>query len=346
MLLLAAACGDDKHNPDAKVWMDAPADAPPDSSTNGCDYTEAHDATNDYNLASGFTAEETGIAFNGTVKTICGVVNTGHYAASNGSIDIDDYRFTVAADSDVLITMSGSASTIATFGVFGVDSTQKNIGGGYYIGNHAVFGAHLTAGTYEVSAEAYGNSDIAASVPYKIKIQSDMPATRCPKITAAANYTEANDGAGNVGNDVITINYNNNPSYALTALTTDAPEPAGTVAAGTNYRVSGTNAGNLTQVDSYYDKDTYQITTGATTQQVSVRLNWATTTSDLDLYIFQGGIANPPIATSAKMMLGEDEFVTFATNPNATYWLWVGDYTMSTANVDYDLSICAETFTP
>ena len=57
-ILAIAACGDDhpKHNPDAFVFQDAPADTPVDTPANFCNYTEQHDTTNDYNLSTGYVA--------------------------------------------------------------------------------------------------------------------------------------------------------------------------------------------------------------------------------------------------------------------------------------------------
>jgi hypothetical protein len=337
------ACGDNKHKPDAPPSIDAP---PPDAA-NACDYTEQHDATNDYNLPTGFVAEQTGIAFSGTPKTICGVVNNGHYSAANGSIDIDDYRFTVTADADVIVSLTGDLQAITTIGIFAADSAQKGVGGGYFINDHGVFSTHLPAGSYEISAEAYANGDIAAPVPYKIKIAPDMPATRCPKVTAAANYTEAKDMTPLFNqNDTVDIDFTKTP-FAQATNPATTPEPTGvTVAAGTNYRLSGTSS-LVTGNGSYFDMDAYLITTGASTNQLAVRLNWPDATADLDLYVFQAGRPNPPISSSAHIKNGEDEFVTLAVAGGSQYWLWVGAATMPGAGgYAYDLSVCGETFTP
>ncbi len=345
----ASACGDDTHKkptPDAFQFQDAPPDS---SMPPACDYTEAHDTTNDYNLMTGFTPEETAIAFNGTTKTICGTINNGHFSSTYGSIDIDDYKFSVTADTDVIVTLTGSGlQNISSVGIFSVDSTQARVGGGYFFSDHAVFSAHLAAGSYEISAEAYGNADIATAIPYKLKIAKDMPLTRCPHVTGTPSFVEANDGALSTANDTVSVNYANSPSYATTTPGT-TPEPTNlTLAAGTSYLVTGNSAMRVA-TDSYLDKDTFQVTTGATTNQLSVRLNWASTTTDFDLLVFTQGTYNPPIAISAKMMLGEDEFLTTAVAPNTTYWIWVGAYMSSTIGASgspYDLSLCAENFTP
>jgi hypothetical protein len=343
---MLAACGDNENKPDARV-ADAAEDAPLDAFVE-CNYNEAHDTTNDYLAASGYMLEQTGITYKkNSTRTVCGTINNGHFDGTQFSVDIDNYGITVAADVDVIVSLTapgaGALANGFTVGVFSVDhATQKGVGGGNFVGDHAVFSTHLPAGSYEFSVEAYANGDIAASIPYKMRISADNPTTRCPKLTTAANYTEANDGAGNTGNDVIAIDYTANPKITLTAAA-DAAEPTGlTLAAGTNYRISGTSAA-VAKTGSYFDRDSYAVTTGATTNQLAVRLNWATTTADLDYYLFDG---TSIVGAAAKMMLGEDEFATFAVEPSKAYTFWVGGFQSSTGlPATYDASLCAEAFT-
>jgi hypothetical protein len=347
--LAAFGCGDDNHhhNPDAFAFLDAPADAAIDAAVNLCDYTEAHDATNDYNLTSGFATEQTGIMFSDGSKTICGIMNVGHFNTTNFSIDIDDYTLTLTADADVLVTLTGSLETVSNVGVFAFNtSTMDGAGQGYFLDGHGVFSSHLVAGTYEISVEAYANQDATTAIPYKVKIATDMPATRCPKLPATPSYTEAHDGSGNTDNDMIDVQYTAPPYYTLTASTADNPEPTGlTIAAEANYRVSGSSA-NVGLSGAYFDKDTYLITTGPTTNQLTIRLNWPSTTADLDYFMFPAGTQNA-VQTTSNVSLTEPEFKTMAVKPNTMYWLWVGAF-MSSTNLPatYDFSICGEAFTP
>jgi hypothetical protein len=223
---------------------------------------------------------------------------------------------------------------------------MQGAGQGFFIHDHGVFSSHLVAGTYDISVEAYANADAAAAIPYKVKVAIDAPDTRCPKITAAANYTEAHDGVTNRDNDMIVVDYSAMPYYNPTTLPTDVPEPTGiAVAAGTNYRISGSSAA-VTLSGSYFDADTYLFTTGPTTDQLSIRLNWPSTTADLDDYLFPAGSTNP-LQTTDNVALTEPEFRTVAVTPSTSYWLWVGAFSSSTnLPASYDFSICGETFTP
>ena len=346
--LVVTGCGDNMAKPDAPRHIDGEmADTPTDAPA--CDYTEQHDTTNDYTAASGFMTEQTMIGFTTQTKTICGTMNNGHFTSSNFAIDIDDYTFTVAQDADVLFTLTGAFDTLpasSNVGIFAVNtSTTAAAGQGYFLGNHGVFSSHLVAGTYEISVEAYADADATAPIPYKLKIATDNPATRCPKVTATANYTEANDTVANIGNDVISINYANTNPYALTTATTDAPEPTAlTVAAGMNYRISG-GYGTHAQDDDYFDKDTYAFATGPMTNQVSIRLNWPSTNADLDYFVFPAGTVNI-LQNTDNVSQMEPEFKTFAVKPNSNYWLWIGAYKTTTDTSTYDASICAEQFTP
>lgn len=348
-IVATAACGDNKAKPDAPRPIDAPLiDTPTDTMAPACDYTESHDATNDYN-ATGFVSEATGIQFNGSsARTICGQMNIGHFDSANGSIDIDDYTITLTSDADVLVTLTGDFSQIPNAGEFAVNASMTGVGQGFYYGTHGVFSNHFPAGVYHLSVEAYGNADATMAVPYKIKISPDNPTTRCPQITTAANYTEAHDGAVNKDNDMIQIDFSGSPPYyTLTTLPTDAPEPTGlTLAAGSNYRISGTSA-NVSATGSYFDGDTYLIHADATTDQIALRLNWPSTTADLDFYLFLAGTATP-IETTATIALHEPEFKTIAVKPSSDYWLWVGASAPSSTGLPatYDFSICAEHFTP
>jgi len=354
-ILVVAACGDDKekHNPDAFVPEDAPADTPVDTPANFCDYSEQHDTTNDYNLASGYAAEDTGIMFTGAAsKTICGNMNVGHFDNTNFSIDVDDYTITLTADADVVVALEGQFATVSNVGVFAVDSSMGKSGAGFFLGDHGVFANHLAAGQYHLSVEAYDNADKAAAIPYKVRIIPDNPTTRCPTVTAAANYTEAGDGTLNNGNDMIVVDYSAQPYYKTTAAPTDSPEDTTSMVAltaGMKYRVSGSSASVAAQRVSYFDGDTYLIKTGAATDQLTIRLDWGGTTADLDYFLFfpPSGTTATPIEETAKISTTGPEFKTIAVAPNTSYWLWVGAAAPGSSGLPkpYDASICAEAYT-
>lgn len=342
-LFVLAACGGGGNSgdlPDAPPGSDGP---PVDTIQPGaCAYTEAADATN----ISTPGAEATGIMYS-AATAICGKINNGHF--NSGVVDIDAYKISVPANSELLVHISATGidalSQVAVQVLSG--NGMRTIANGIVQGDHGTASVALPTGDYILVAGARNAADIAAPIDYKISLVPDTPATRCAKVTAAANFTEANDGGGNIGNDVISIDEGANPSTKLTPSAADNPEPTAlTVAAGTNYRLSGSSA-VLTAVDSYKDKDTFLFTTGATTTQLSVRLNWAVTNVDFDfLALPAGSVAS--IGAGLAISNTEDEFRTFAVKPSTQYWLWVGAYKDSTATTAsvYDATICAETFTP
>lgn len=347
--LVLAACGDNGHHgPDASTTHDGAVDSPPMFDASVCSYTEMQDTTNDYVAMPG-AFENTGLTYSAAPLTICGLVNSGHFDTGRQTVDIDNYKLTVSAAGDVIVTLSApGVVSLSNFNltIYAAETGQRATASGMFIGDHAVFIAHLAAGSYEFSVEALAGAPLAMSASYQLKISPDSPATRCPQLTTTANYTEAHDGTTSRGNDVIKIDYTaaNSNYYSLTPATTDAPEPTGlTLASGTNYRISGTSA-NVAAVGSYLDADTYLITTGPTTDQLTIRLNWTGANVDLDYYVFDGLL---PIGTAATIGNGASELATFAVAPSTAYRLWVGAIDGSTGlPAPYDFSVCAETFTP
>lgn len=349
LLGFLVACGDNTHasNPDAGE-IDGGADAPLDAFVE-CNYTEQHDTTNDY-FADPTAIEETGVHFTGGgPRTICGTINNGHYNADPAyqTVDIDNYGFTVDHDADVIVRLTGNAQNILQVGVFAVTDTRGFAGGDYYLGNHAVFSQSLKAGHYQISVEATDVQDATAPVDYKVRMSIDDPATRCADVTATADYTEAHDGLTNDGNDMVAIDYNQFPVYSFTGSPLDVPEPTNLVLdPAKDYRISGTSASVAGQ-GSYFDRDTYVITTGATTNEISVRMKPGASTADMDFYLFQENRDFGLSFNGAQMMGGAEEFATLAVNPNSRYWLWVGKANADSDNTSstYDASICAAEFT-
>jgi hypothetical protein len=334
MLATLACCGDNHPGAGADGGpVDASVDAPLDAFV-ACNYTEMDDLGN----GDLYGGEPTPIMFKpGDTRTICGAINNGHY--TDGTIDLDDYSLTVTQDSDVLVTLIADAAAIPTLGTVAFDDqSMVAVGFGYYVGDHAVYSAHLPADRYELSVDADGNADIAAPIPYKLRIQTDHPTLRCPTVTTAADYTEANDGTNSNMNDVFAID-----ATAVTLIASTAAEPTNlSIADSTNYRIDGVSASVLVS-GTYFDRDTYAIT--ATSDQLAIRLDWTSANDDLDFYIFTPSDANeidkPGATTVAK---GGDEFATQAVNPGSVYWVWVGASQDSTdLPTNYSLSICGET---
>ncbi|MBL0215018.1 MAG: hypothetical protein IPQ07_14170 [Myxococcales bacterium] len=353
LLLVSAvtACGGGSSDkPDAfVVVVDAPPDSPPPPP--GCEYGELRDDTNDdYETQTG-SAEEVNVPYGGTM-VLCGTVHSNHFA--DGAIDNDSYAVTVPNGADVYVTLTGAgleAIEDVSLEVWTGQSFGDFVSSGGFAVNHSATSIHLDAGSYEFSMRAYAAAAITTPVSYKIRIVPDMPLTRCGHLTTGG-FAEAGDGGANLGNDMVAVDDNaatGTPTRTFT-LATDAPEATGlTIAPDMKYRVSGTSAGNAV-MGTYRDRDTYEFTTGATTNEIAIRVNWPGTTSDLDWLLLNKPAAGATVVStqgSARVTsLMEDEFETIAVKPNTAYWLWVGGWGENPVTpVTYDATICGQTFT-
>jgi hypothetical protein len=349
-LVLLIACGDNKdgHNghPDAGKTPDAPdAMVPPLT----CAYTEMADALNDDVSAGNGMPEETMLTFTGPTL-ICGKLDNTHYVQARQLVDIDTYVVSVTAQSGARLTFTAPGAE--TFDSVFIEISGTTVGPsvfGQFRGDHVVTSAILPPDDYTITVQSFDAAAPTAALDYKLTLIPDT-ASRCAKSTAAADYTEANDGATASGNDVMEVRYGMQSSRQLTGVQTDAPEPTGIVAApNMSYHVVGENTNPAVPpaswADSFQDRDTYLVTTGATTNQLAVRLNWPGTTADFDLFVFPTDV---PIETAVSWENAtmEDEFTTFAVEPNQQYWIWAGADDSTTGQpVSYDLTICGETFT-
>lgn len=347
LALLLAACGPgpasdppDAHHADAAGVEDAPAaDAPP----SGCDYTEQHDATNDDVSDPPGSPEQTGLTA-GARTVVCGKFEHTHF---DGDItaDVDGYVIAVASETDVLVRLHGAgAETIEYAGVdvYGGATFGTLVGSATFYGDHGVVALHLPAGTYELAAFALSSAPLPSTIAYQLDITEDTPATRCPEVTSGG-YAEAHDGADSTGNDVVTIPSGMPP--ALTASTTDAPEPTGLTLDPGTARLTG-SAADVATTDQYEDKDTFAFATGASTNELAVRLTWPGTGANLDYLVFEAGDPSPvfrAIATAPQA----PELRTFSVKPNTSYWLLVGAKTGSAGfPVAYAASLCSAAFVP
>ncbi len=351
-LLALAACSSNKNNGNGTDGgnggdggsgsIDAPSPA--------CDYTEASDGNN------GTTAETTGVTIGAQNRTLCGQVNNGHFGSASMTVDVDMYTVTVGSTTAELIVRfeNMSPTSLTDFQVTITDTSADPtlLNSGDYngsLGDHGAYLAELPTGTYNIVVTATAAADIAAAIPYKVQIVADQPTTRCPDLTGmAADYTEANDGAANNGNDVVLVDFAKVPSFSLTPSTTDAPEMTGlTVDSSKNAHVAGSSASVAAGTDTYLDRDTYAITTGTSTNELSIRLNWPGSTADLDYVVFEDNMLTTPNVAATLSATTEDEFATFAVKPSTSYWVWIGAYKGSTGQpIAYSASVCAATYTP
>lgn len=345
-LLALVACGDDgSATPDAPAGVDAAPDAPPDAPMQaGCDYTEQRDLTNDDVSDPPGTPEETGLTFT-TRTVVCGTFESTHFDGDI-TVDIDGYVLTLAADADVLIRLHGAGLTgpeLVGVDVYTGATFGTLVGSNSVIGTHAVTALRLPAGRYELVPFALDGAAIAASLPYKLEVSVDMPATRCPEVMTGG-FAEANDGGASINNDMVRLVSGTPP--ALTASPTDMPEPTAlTLAAGANTRVTGSSA-DVAVADLYEDVDTFAIATGAGVDELAVRLTWPGTTTNLDFILFEAGNADPVLRAIGTATTAP-ELRTFGVKPATSYWLLVGGKA-GTAGLPatYTASLCGATFTP
>jgi len=343
-LLVLAACGDD-GSPDTPIDAPAASDGMADAALpSGCDYVEQRDLTNDDVSSSAGTPEATGLVFS-TRTVVCGTFESTHFDGDI-TVDVDGYTLTVAADADVLIRLHGTGITgpeLVGLDVYTGATFNQLVGGSSVTGTHGVTAVRLAAGTYEVVPFALNSIAIASSIAYRLEIVADVPSTRCPDLTTGG-YAEANDGAGNTGNDMIRLVSGTPP--ALTAATTDAPEPTAiAIAGGMSYRVTG-SAADVAVADVYEDVDTFAIATAAGANELTVRLTWPGTTTNLDYLLFEAGMTDPVIRAIEVDNLAP-EVRTFAVKAATSYWLLVGAKT-GTGGLPaaYSASLCGATFTP
>jgi hypothetical protein len=151
---------------------------------------------------------------------------------------------------------------------------------------------------------------------------------------------------------VIEVNYQQG-TRTKTSSALDMPEPTGiTVVPDMSYHIVGTNQAApsgpppASWMDSFQDRDVYEVTASSTTNEMAVRLNWPGNTAGFDLFVFeQDGIVEKATGWYAGKV--EDEFTTFAVNPGAKYWIWAGADDASTGQpINYDLTVCGAKFTP
>src|SRR5688500_16079346 len=241
-VLLLVACGDDSPsgNVDASPTIDAAIDTPtPDAPIQvTCAYTESADATN--NTQGG--AEATNVTFGGPNTALCGNFNTGHFDAQNEVVDADRFTFTTGANYDVLVHLTGTGAEAFDDVAMQINqgTTATGVALAFWAGDHATLAARLPAGTYTIILVAFNASAASANVSYRIELRTDAPDTRCPQQTTGG-FTEAGDGGGSTGNDVIRHSFNASPQSSLTAAA-DNPETTNLTLASGAYRITGTSA--------------------------------------------------------------------------------------------------------
>lgn len=348
-LALVAACGGDDgvmSGPDAFVREDAGAwDAAPAD----CDFTEADDVGNDT------AGEATGLTAGDEPATICGAFSAREPDAE-GHVDVDQYAVTVGTAGGFLIRVDSAdgrdVALITAEAALAAGGTASDRGRGLWVGNHLVFFTVLEADEVVVTVSAYDEETPAAAIDYTITIAPVDAAARCAPGAEPVAYAEAADGTDSRDNDVLEVVYSPEFTIAETAATDDAPEPAATsatITAGMQYRLTGTSADVTTVGDEYLDRDTYLVATGASTNELTVRVSWAGGGADLDFLLVPvpaGGAAPISLLDGTALSMSGPELRTGAVLPSTSYWLWVGAYDEVgvTLPKPYVISLCGESY--
>ncbi|MBZ0238790.1 MAG: hypothetical protein K8M05_41150 [Deltaproteobacteria bacterium] len=328
---LVAGCGGD----DSQVLVDGATapDAGSDGAPADC-HPEADDSRN------GSTSEPTGAVFAGQRIAVCGNVDVD--APSGDLVDRDLYQVTVTPSAPVVVRLSAPlGGSVDRLELIVRDATGPRSVARLRAGN-AVTALLLPQGEYTLGVEAH-DEDAVASFPYRIEMYADNPALRCPPMAGGTIHAEVDESAaGHRANDVIEVRQQPPILEAMaTSDSDDEPDETGqAVTAGNRFAIAGSSAGVTSAGDEYRDRDTFSLYTGATTNQLDVRVVWSGGIADLDVLVFEAGKPMDPMGTPAAALIGEEVVVT-AVAPQSEYWLWVGGSRRSTSlPVDYTVHVC------
>jgi hypothetical protein len=362
LLAWAVACGGDDDGPedggpipDGGPVGDAGA---PDAAVVDCsgDHRESAEASNNPFSETG-AAERTGLglAAEGAGFWVCGQLDPAQ--AIDQVADYDAFEFTIDGNRAVNLRIEMVASQAIgadlELDLYRVDNgPAQEVATGIPVRNGVALIAGLIAppGRYWVSAAAWRPPDLEGPVGYAIRVRENQDT--CPAAMQMADYLEAGDGPDSIGNDTVQIHLPSPPPVLTEAE--DAPEPTKlTLEPDAVLFMTGESGAVETDADSYLDRDTYLITTGATTGEVELRLKWPNDVADLDVHLFAAG--DPAIDYSnelgAEAGLIRDELMTLNVDAGTDYWLWIGAYDdpddeTPVAAVDYEVTLCPRTYVP
>lgn len=302
-----------------------------------CDYTELDDVGNST------TSELSNITVGDHAVRLCGAIDNGSGDPLLGTVDDDGYRVTVATPGPMLVNIYG-ADGVEVFDevivrFFDTAANPRLVGQGRFdpaLAGHGAFIISLDAGDYDLVVSARTAVALTYPLDYRIRL-APMPA--CDAVTSPVDYTEAKDADtnGNTGNDVVDVDFSASPSFTM-STTVSVPEPTGlAIAAGEHYLIAG-GASADAGADEYLDRDTYEITTDDTTNELAIRLDWDSDGTDLDYILFEKDVMTP-VATANTTSTTRRELAMFAVKPSTTYWLWIGDFKGSLPSV-YHATVC------
>jgi hypothetical protein len=280
--------------------------------------------------------EDTGLVLGaGGEARICGRLGGGEDG------DVDLFALEIERDLDLRVELqvpAGDRATDLELALY--TGGGAAIGSARYRGGAAVAGASLAAGRYLVAARAAAiDGD-----PIAYNLVAGESAIDCAAVAGAtASYTEADDGEGSRGNDVIAVSHGSLTEFTETAAD-DAPEPTElTLAAGDRITLAGLSAPALPDGDSYRDRDSFVVTLAGGTSELAASLEWSSST-DLDLYIFEkGGAAGWREMTGGLGTLRglAHERLVISAAPTSELLVWVGQSLESPEKAaGYQIALC------
>ena len=304
-----------------------------------CDYMESDD------VANGSMPETTSLtAGAGDGETsVCGSFDGGHFSA--GMLDTDRFRVTVGGTGKLLVEFAGddNARLLESIEVriFDAAANPTLLALGRFDPTLADAGAFLATvppGEYDLWVSAISSGDLAGAIDYRVRITAD-PSDACTT-ERALDYTEADDGDTDTGNDAVAVDYTKLPSFAAMP---GAPEPTHLAIDANRIAAIAGSAGSAPRSDQYLDRDTFELRTDDTANELTVRLDW-TGDADMDYIVFEPSQLLP-IGAGQRTTSAGSELATFAVRPSTTYWLWIGRFEVSNGvAVPYRAAVCGGHF--
>lgn len=344
--LALSACGDDgaATPPDATT-----SDAPPVATICQGVGADVHVETDDIGNGVGEPTNKT-LTAEAPIR-ICGRIEQRE---AGMELDGDTYFFTLPVASRVRIDISapGADAAEALFALLFGEATASEEGrratGSVHGGRITMVAPNcadnvpecaaqtLAPGEYRLNIAPFSFTNTQPTMPFEYRVTITIfDADAACAMPATVTYREMRDTApAHDQNDVMLLG---TQEGSPTPNTADAPEATGlALTAGIQARLAGV-AG--LRADALKDRDTYAITTGPTTTALDIRVAWAGDTDDLDLDVYEGvGIEN--LAARGWSVANPEYFAT-AVKPSTEYLLFVRRYGSGTAELPYDIAVCA-----
>ncbi len=338
---------DDSGTSDGSDAGAAASDANPTLPCEG-DHGELFDSTNNGIVDPNNQIEPTNLVLSGESDfSICGHIDPSQRGAIYDDVDV--YSFELSAQQEVRLHLQTDANSSVDEVEMRLFSAEgpSDIASGRMQGTNALISRTLPAGLYWVAVLAKTEDD-SAPVGYRIDVTKTP--IECDGKKTTAPYQESNDGELNRNNDTLGVNYSKSSNFILTPANFDTPEETQLVAEISSFQQISGIAELVSSLDDYNDRDSYQIRTGNSTEELSVILRWNHALGeDLDIHLFGANSPVPDLSFRGGATIGSsnDEIMTMAVLPNTDYWLWVGRYNGSSLQqtaVDYTISLCGSSF--